>query len=612
MGTYSYIIPSEFRQKNILYTTLFSGANNDVFNNELGKTISYITRQDTAHIGITYINGLSPSDQTLLNTFMDGYTWVAFEKISNIGQTGEQGIQGMTGQNGTAGPPGGAGSPGGAGPSGAAGLLGATGTSGVQGAIGSTGQQGIQGIIGTTGLLGATGTSGVQGAMGSTGQQGIQGIIGATGIQGATGVGTSGPPGIPGATGVAGSNAELYNSSILASVTRSIKTDDKSNEFNIFTELFDNSHYNINSLSDIDFDDSNGVFTINTTGFYQINANMVIGGAGGNVIIRIYINDILEYESSAIDVEGSTYNPDLLSISIIKEIPDGNNVCVKVSTTGTIFIGIGTTVNIHGLIGPVGPTGETGNPFNQDLNTTDNVSFNNLNVSSITSNSVSSTSVSSTSVSSTSVLTNSVQTISLQASSVLAGSLTIGSVPNNFIINQGRGNTGEYLQTDGVGGTSWQPFPTKPYGSQTFNDNDDETKIETEGVFVSVAGARNIPPLLPLSLLRDFTSTTTGLQYTGAVTKIFNVNSSISWALDNGKEKECQVAIFLNDDIVPGTKQIGKLDDEGKDHPRNVFVTAIISLEEDDIVDIKVTNASSTDGIIVSNFSFCISYIDDL
>jgi hypothetical protein len=459
MGTYSYIIPSEFRQKNILYTTLFSGANNDVFNNELDKTIFYITRQDTAHIGITYINGLSPSDQTLLNTFMDGYTWVAFETISNIGPAGEQGIQGVTGQNGTAGEQGiqgiqGAngvgreGPSGGAGPSGAAGLLGATGTSGVKGAIGTTGQQGIQGIIGTTGLLGATGTSGVQGA---TGIQGYTGATGATGIQGATGVGTSGPPGPPGATGA------------------------------------------------------------------------------------------------------------------------------------------------------VGPTGETDNPFDQDLNTTDNVLFNNLNVISVTS----------TSVNSTSVQTNSVQTTSLQASTVVAGSLTIGSVPNNFIINQGRGNTGEYLQTDGGDGTSWQPFPTKPYGSQTFNDNGSETEIKTEGVFVSVVGARNIPPLLPLSLLRDFTSTTTGLQYTGAVTKIFNVNSSITWELDSSNNGECEVAIFLNTDVnpVPGTKQRGY---NYNNYPRNVFVTAIISLKENDIVDIKVTNASSTDGIIVSNFSFCISYIDDL
>lgn len=214
---------------------------------------------------------------------------------------------------------------------------------------------------------------------------------------------------------------------------------------------------------------------------------------------------------------------------------------------------------------------------------------------------------------STSLQTNSVQTNSVQATSVIASSitsgslqgtsLTIGSAPNNFIINQGRGNVGQYLQTDGVGGTSWQSIPESSYGSQTFNGNSTQTIISTQNNFVSVAGTRNA------GLLEDFTSTSAGLTYTNLETKIFNVNLSISWALEDGKEDECQVAIFKNNSIVAGTLQRGKLDEEGKDHPRNVSTTATISLGTSDVLDIRVANASGTEDIIVSDFSFCISNI---
>jgi hypothetical protein len=493
MGTYSYIIPSEFRQKNILYTTLFSGVN-DEFKNGSEKKIAYITRQDIQHIGITYINGLSESEQTQLNTFMDRYTWVAFETISNIGPTGGQGIQGITGKQG------------------AAGLLGSTGTSGIQGAIG------------TTGLLGATGTSGVQGAIGTTGDtgiQGIQGVIGDTGAIGLQGViGDTGLQGVIGDTGTQGSydqelntfndvefnSLQLSNSKLSASATYDLLLE-KGTDFKLFL--------------------SNGELAITDD-----------GAAGASLSFRKFIR--------------------------INGIPQNTNNGARIGN-----------IQSEGYTGgDVRPGAKIDSFATQNWTDSDNIGSN---------------IILSTANNGVGVLTEKLK--------IDTNGVTINTGVNSINLPNTRGDGQDsYLRLNANGSTSFQKTA---YGNQGFNNNEMVTTIEIAGVFVSVVGTRTV------GLLSDFTSDANGLTYTGE-TNVFTVNISATWAVDEGKSQQCEIAIFKQGFIVDRTKQLGALDDK-YNFPRNVSTNTIISLATGDTIDVRIANNSSITDILISNFNLSIT-----
>ena len=130
--------------------------------------------------------------------------------VGATGATGPQGNTGLTGATGATGPNGATGATGPAGATGATGNTGATGSIGATGATGVTGSAGAVGATGATGVTGATGPQGATGATGltgATGSQGNQGDVGATGPAGATGV-----TGATGATGLGFTIAKTYSS----------------------------------------------------------------------------------------------------------------------------------------------------------------------------------------------------------------------------------------------------------------------------------------------------------------------------------------------------------------------------------------------------------------
>jgi hypothetical protein len=180
------------------------------------------------------------------------------------------------------------------------------------------------------------------------------------------------------------------------------------------------------------------------------------------------------------------------------------------------------------------------------------------------------------------------------AISLIIPSLTLGTSGQDFIINEGRGTAGQVLTTDGVGNTSWSG---SSYGFQYFNDNTTVTSIANQGTFYSVEGAR------VAGLLQDFTSGATGLTYTGAKTKVYKMNLSLTWDLDEGKEDVCELAIFKNSVIVLGTKQKGY---NYKDYPRNCSTNALISLSTNDIIDVRVADTEDDNDMLINNFSFTV------
>jgi hypothetical protein len=115
---------------------------------------------------------------------------ITWSQTGPKGDTGPQGIRGLTGAKGDTGPQGIPGL------TGAKGDTGPQGIPGLTGAKGDTGPQGIPGLTGPTGPTGDTGPQGIPGVKGDTGPQGIPGLTGPTGPTGDTG-----PQGIPGVKG---------------------------------------------------------------------------------------------------------------------------------------------------------------------------------------------------------------------------------------------------------------------------------------------------------------------------------------------------------------------------------------------------------------------------
>jgi hypothetical protein len=185
------------------------------------------------------------------------------------------------------------------------------------------------------------------------------------------------------------------------------------------------------------------------------------------------------------------------------------------------------------------------------------------------------------------------------AISLISPSITLGTSGQDFIINEGRGTVGQVLTTDGVGGSSWVG---SSYGFQYLNDNTTATTITAQNNVSFIAGTKFS------GLLQDFTADTNGLTYTGANTKVFKVDVSLTWALDGGSADTCVIILVINNTIIQGTKQTGSLDDSSN-FPRNCTTNALISLTTNDIIKIGVANTTDTTDILVSNLSFIVSSV---
>jgi hypothetical protein len=136
---------------------------------------------------------------------------VGFTGSTGAGYTGSKGDAGSDGAVGFSGSKGDTGSQGIQGVTGFSGSKGDTGTAGAIGYSGSKGDTGSQGIQGVTGFSGSKGDAGSDGAVGFTGSKGDQGVIGFSGSKGDTG--TAGADGSDGAVGFTGSVGIGYTGS---------------------------------------------------------------------------------------------------------------------------------------------------------------------------------------------------------------------------------------------------------------------------------------------------------------------------------------------------------------------------------------------------------------
>jgi hypothetical protein len=121
------------------------------------------------------------------------------------GTSGRSGTDGTSGRSGTDGTSGRSGTDGTSGRSGTTGTSGLSSTSGTSGLSGTNGTSGLSGTNGTSGRSGTDGTSGRSGTDGTSGRSGTTGTSGLSSTSGTSGLsGTNGTSGLSGTTGTSG------------------------------------------------------------------------------------------------------------------------------------------------------------------------------------------------------------------------------------------------------------------------------------------------------------------------------------------------------------------------------------------------------------------------
>ena len=265
---------------------------------------------------------------------------------------GPTGATGPAGGNGTNGATGATGATGPAGSNGTDGATGATGPAGSNGTDGATGATGPAGSNGTDGATGATGPAGSNGATGPQGPTGPAG--GGTGATGATGAqGPTGPQGPTGAPGAQGAGADKY-----LSVTRTNDSTASSLEYDCFSGATVTN--NVTS-SGVTFNSTDGSFTVDTSGVYSVQGNLIVDAANGSpeiITVKIIKNNTTTLYSYNIGVHYIVDpRPNLFEIFLNLNASDYVNFKVD-AASGNITIKGGSTANIVRL--SVGPTGATG------------------------------------------------------------------------------------------------------------------------------------------------------------------------------------------------------------------------------------------------------------
>jgi hypothetical protein len=204
--------------------------------------------------------------------------------------------------------------------------------------------------------------------------------------------------------------------------------------------------------------------------------------------------------------------------------------------------------------------------------------------------------------------------LSATGHSFLEGGLTVGADPNQYDMPTVRGTNGQYLQTNGIGGSSWASIPQKSYGYFGFTTvSQTTTPISVIGTFEQIVGIKTAPRV------NGFTFDGFKLTYTGLVGGYFSINSNISWKITSGVARVAEMsvndaaritemAVFKNDVVVPSSTIQGALDATSA-YPRESATSCIEFLSTNDYVELKVANIVSTNDIDIIAYNFTITEI---
>ena len=130
---------------------------------------------------------------------------------------------------------------------------------------------------------------------------------------------------------------------------------------------------------------------------------------------------------------------------------------------------------------------------------------------------------------------------------------------------------------------------------QTIQDNASETSLPTVDVYESIVGNRTEV------LLSNFVVVGTSLKYIGENPIKLMFNCAVAWEAGGTLNARYKIALFKNG--TSSGKVEGTLDNSNA-WPRNVSLNGIVDLIEDDILDLKVSNESNTQSVLIIDLLF--------
>lgn len=132
----------------------------------------------------------------------------------------------------------------------------------------------------------------------------------------------------------------------------------------------------------------------------------------------------------------------------------------------------------------------------------------------------------------------------------------------------------------------------------TMNGNATETTISVQGTEYKAAGTTTSQ-----SVTQKFTNTDNRATYTGAITRLFKVNATLS--LTSGNNHQVGVYIAKNGSIITNTETY--VTTSGAGRAENVFCQGLVSLATNDYIEIFVENNTATTNITVTDLSVIIN-----
>ena len=140
-------------------------------------------------------------------------------------------------------------------------------------------------------------------------------------------------------------------------------------------------------------------------------------------------------------------------------------------------------------------------------------------------------------------------------------------------------------------------FKTKAYSETFFKGNAISTSQSPTNTYSIVAGIRN-------SGLNSLFSPSGGISsYTGFETRVFKASVNVSWQSGDILNDTYSLAIFKNGVLIPSSESRAALDNS-LNWPRNCSCESLVSLSQNDFLDVRVKNLDATQSVLIIDFGF--------
>lgn len=196
--------------------------------------------------------------------------------------------------------------------------------------------------------------------------------------------------------------------------------------------------------------------------------------------------------------------------------------------------------------------------------------------------------------------------VSLGTTRLHNNNIFFNDAPNSYRFPLTRPAINQILVDDGngVGFLDWRDvstlLPPKAYGEQYFTNNALATTFLNPNTYGSILGLRNA------GQNSNFQSLPNVLGYTNATARTFKVEWHLS-ALSNGNSNDIyQFAVFKNGVKIP-SGEMRSLIDNSANYPRNVSSCSIVPMVQNDLIELRVQNTSSAQGIIIQDLTLAIT-----